>query len=179
MSGLPFTWDGDVMQPLPRLRRRYDAECVVGQVYQMVEMEPQRSKASHDQYFASLDEKWATLPEYLAQEYPSREVMRHKVLIRTGYCVQKDYICPSKAEAFRLAGWLRSDDSYVIVEVVGRVIRKYTALSQSYKSMGKRPFEKSKRDVLDYIDRELLAIEPDSPPLQPAPARERQREPAE
>lgn len=163
MKPTVFCWDGNAMVP----HRTFDKLCahqfIPGENYRLVQHED-RSDASHRQFFASLHDKWMTLPETLQDEYPSEESLRHKALIRCGYCTEKDFILPSETAALTFAAALIEDDAecYLIIECRGRVVRKYKAASQAYRAMGKKVFQKSKQDVLDFVDR-LLGVEPQTP----------------
>jgi len=156
---LPCRWTGGEFKPwnLDLARKYYKP----GGTYDLV-VHDERSQASHNAYFASLDTRWQTLPFGLEPEYPSRESLRHKALIRCGYTVEHDFVLPSDAAATLFAHALieADDEVYTVVEVRGCVVRRYRAQSQSYRAMGKKIFEESKQAVLDYIDRELLGVSP-------------------
>lgn len=151
-------WNGDAFIPwsVPTARRHFKA----GSNYSLVVHE-ERSMASHNAYFAALDDRWQTLPEGLTMEYPSRESLRHKALIACGYCSERDFVLPTPRAATQFAAVLieADDEQYTIVELRGRIVRRYRAVSQAYRAMGKAAFEKSKADVLDWIDRHLLGID--------------------
>lgn len=147
---IPMRWDGEAMVPLPRLAAEADRAFVIGQVYRMVE-HLDRSMASHGHYFAELNEAWANLPDDLAALYPSAEHLRKAALIRTGHADSRQFVASSKAEALRLAAFMRPVDEYAIVSVAGATVTVWTARSQSMRAMGKRAFETSKADVLGYV----------------------------
>ena len=60
-------------------------------------------------------------------------------------------VASSKAEAVRLAAFIRPIDEFSIVTVQGAVVTRFTAKSQNMRAMGKAEFEASKRAVLDKI----------------------------
>jgi hypothetical protein len=165
---LPCRWTGSEFKPwnLALARKHYEP----GGTYALV-VHDERSQASHNEYFASLDTRWQTLPFALEPEYPSRESLRHKALIKTGYAIEHDFVLPTDATATLFAAALieADDEVYTIVEVRGHVVRRYRAQSQSYRAMGRKVFEESKQAVLNYIDREILGVEP-SPQHQPPAA---------
>ena len=156
---LACRWTGAEFVPwqLHVARKHYEP----GGTYQLIAHD-ERSQASHNSYFASLDSRWQTLPESLAAEYPTSESLRHKVLIHCGYCDERDWVLPTDAVATQFAAALieADDQCYTIVEVRGRVVRRYRAQSQAFRAMGKAKFEESKSRVLDYIDSEMLGISP-------------------
>lgn len=136
---------------------RADKEFVVGEVYPMVEHH-ERSDASHAHYFASIKNGFDSLPDEMLAEYPTPEVLRKKMLIRAGYADERSIVCASKAEARRLAAFIKPMDEYAVVVVREAVVRVYVAQSQSYKAMGKKVFGESKEAVLNAID-DLLGVE--------------------
>jgi hypothetical protein len=151
-AALPFKWDGEVMCPLPGFARRCDAAFVIGEVYNLEAIE-QRSAASHRHFFASVNEAWQTLPENLAEQFQTSEHLRKWCLIRAGYAEQRQIVASSRAEALRLAAFIKPMDSYAVVSVRESVVIVWTAESQSMKAMGKERFQASKTAVL-----ELLAV---------------------
>ncbi len=151
-AALPFRWDGSIMQPLPGFAKRCDAAFVIGEVYNLEAIE-QRSAKSHAHYFASINEAWQTLPEQHAERFPTAEHLRKWCLIRAGYAEQRQMVASSKAEALRLAAFIKPMDGYAEVSVRESVVIVFTAESQSMKAMGKERFQASKTAVL-----ELLAV---------------------
>lgn len=147
---LPFRWEGDGFKPLPRFAKECDRHFVVGEVYQLVEHHA-RSQNSHNHYFASLHEAWLNLPEHLGERFPSAEHLRKFALIKAGYADERSIVASSKAEALRLAAFLRPMDEFAIVTVSEAVVTVYTAKSQSHKAMGKTVFQQSKDAVLGIV----------------------------
>lgn len=141
-----FTWDGDAMVPkVPRLADRY---YVVGEQYRLA-VEEQRSANSHRHFFASLHEAYSNLPEELAERFPSDEHFRKHCLIMEGYRDERTFVASSKAEALRLAAFVKPMDGYAVVVVRECVVVVWTAQSQSKKAMGAKIFQESKERVLD------------------------------
>ena len=144
-----FKWDADnaVMVPLRKTAalRHYVDE----QVYTLEEVQ-ERSANSHNHYFASLHEAWLNLPDDVAERFVNEEHFRKFCLIKTGYCDQRQIVCSSKAEAERIAAFVRSMSPYTLATVKDRVVTAFEAKSQSYRSMSKDEFRKSKDAVLDY-----------------------------
>lgn len=145
---LPFSWDGETMIPLqPRLADKY---YVVGETYRL-EPRDDRSKASHDHFFAAVQEAWQNLPEGLVLQLPTADHLRKFALIRTGYCDARSVVCASKAEALRFAAFIRPLDDFSVVTAAECVVTVYTAKSQSMRAMGKKTFQESKDKVLDIV----------------------------
>ena len=152
MSAAPltWTWDGDGMVPIASCRRAANERYVIGERYRLEEM-AERSQKSHSHFFASLNELWASLPEDKAVHFPTPEHLRKFALIRCGYSDQRQVVCASKAEAQRVAAFVRPMDEYAVVTHHEAVVSVFTAQSQSRKAMGHKAFKESKDKVLDYI----------------------------
>lgn len=147
---MAFKWDGESMFPVGRFARECDRHFVVGETYRLVEHQD-RSRASHDHFFAAIHDAWENLPEHIAARIPTPDHLRKFALIRTGYADQRQLVASSKAEARRLAAFVRPMDEYAIVSVEGCVVTVFTAQSQSMKAMGKSRFQASKQAVLDWV----------------------------
>lgn len=144
------TWDGEAFAPHRRFAKACDADFVIGQQYQIVVQE-QRSMRSHAHYFASVHEAWLNLSEVDADRFPTSEHLRKFALIRTGFANSRQFVASSKAEAVRLAAFIRPTDEYALVSVEGAVVTVWTAQSQSMKAMGKEAFGASKKAVLEFV----------------------------
>ena len=138
------------MQPTARMHNRCNAEFVVGQLYRLDEIHD-RSANSHRHFFAELHEAWKNLPEREAERFQTSEHLRKYALIRCGYADHRQIVCASKAEAQRVAAFIKPMDEYAVVTVSEAVVTVYTAQSQSMKAMGRKAFQESKTAVLDYV----------------------------
>lgn len=110
----------------------------------------QRSVASHNSFFAELQELYDTMPEIVTERFPSFDAFRKFCLIRTGWRNETVYNCATRAEARIWAIRLRELDSFSVVAVSHDQITVWTAKSQSMKAMGKEDFQKSRDDVTAY-----------------------------
>lgn len=154
-----FNWDGEVMRPATgEWARRADKVFVVGERYRLVE-EHERSSISHRHYFASVEESWGNLPENIAEQWPTSEHLRKWALVKAGYADERSIVCSSKAEAQRVAAFIKPMDAYAVVTVREAVVRVYTAKSQSMRAMGRADFQASKTAVLDILAG-LVAVTP-------------------
>lgn len=146
MENLPplrFRWDGESLVPMhPKVCDHY---LTVGEQYCFVEYH-ERSDASHRRFFAGVRDVWASLPDKWALEFPTPDALRKRALVETGYFTERRFIASSAAEARKLAAWLPKGDG-VVISVAGSAVVERTALSQSYRSMGKVMFQKSVADV--------------------------------
>lgn len=155
---LEFRWDGEAMIPASQFwARRADRQYVVGERYKLVDHHD-RSTNSHRHFFAVVNDAWQTLPDKLQEQYPTAEHLRKYALIRKGYRDERSIVCASKAEAQRVAAFVKPMDDFAIVTASEAVVRVWTAKSQSAKAMGAKEFQQSKSDVLDFLD-DLLGVE--------------------
>lgn len=142
-----FQWTGEAMVPLNP--RAADRMYVVGERYHLDHIE-ERSAASHRAYFAALHDAWQNLPEDLAERFATPEALRKYALIRTGFRDERSIIAASKAEARRIAAFIKPLDEFAVVSVHEAAVIVWTAKSQSMKAMGKAEFQRSKDAVLQF-----------------------------
>lgn len=148
---LVFEWNGEAMVPLRRFHNLANAEFTVGERYRM-DVQEQRSLISHNHYFATLQQIWESLPERYGDRIPSVEHMRKWALIRTGYRDERSIVCASKAEAARVAAFVKPMDDFALVVAHEAAVIVWTAKSQSMRAMGAKEFQASKQAVLDYCN---------------------------
>jgi hypothetical protein len=146
-----MTWDGEALRPAsPYWGRLADEQFVIGAVH-MVEEHPERSDNTHRHYFATINEAWKNLPEDLAQEFPTAEALRKKALVKAGFHDQQTFVASSKAEAIRLAAFMRPIDEFAVISVDGCAVVRLTPKSQNYRAMGRAEFQRSKEAVLAIV----------------------------
>lgn len=146
IPAMAFMWDGEAMQPMRR--GLADKHYVVGEKY-ILEQHKERSTASHSHYFAALTETWRNLPEDVADQFPTAEHLRKWCLIKAGFADERSIVCASKAEAQRVAAFIKPMDEYALVTVRDATVRVYTAQSQSTRAMNAATFQRSKEAVLE------------------------------
>lgn len=154
---LRYEGEGEFRATSRQWASRADRDFVVGETYQLVEHRD-RSTASHNHYFVTLSNAWSNLPDELLESYPTVEHLRKKALINKGYRDERSIVCATKADAERMAAFIKPMDDYAVVIAREAVVRVWTAKSQSMKAMGNRDFQQSKSDVLDFLD-DLLGVE--------------------
>lgn len=151
LSPITYVWTGEALEPVsPFMRRLANKDLVVGEQYTLVEEQP-RSAKSHAHFFAVISEAHVNLPEHLAERFPTAEGLRKYALIKAGYRDERTIVAASKAEALRLAAFIRPMDEFAIVTVNEAVVTVYTAKSQSLRAMGKADFQASKDAVLGIV----------------------------
>jgi hypothetical protein len=155
-----FRWTGESMEPLPRFHNAANATFVVGEIYRMEAME-ERSAVSHRHFFACIHAAWMNIPEHLADRFPTSEALRKFALIKSGYADERSIVCASKAEAQRVAAFVKPMDTYAVVVVKESVVTVFTAKSQSMKAMGRKVFQDSKVAVLEYVA-DLIGVTPEA-----------------
>jgi hypothetical protein len=142
-------WTGSAFEPLPRDRVACLQAFDAGRAYRICEYQ-ERSPESHAHEFAVVDETWQNLPDRLRQQFPSPTHLRRHALIRAGYCNSRQLVCGSRAEAQRLAAFIRPFDEYALVVTDGSVVTVLTAHSQSKRAMGRKRFQESKDAILRF-----------------------------
>lgn len=153
---MAFRWTGAEMVPLhPRLAERRFKR---GATYTLVQHE-ERSTATHNHEFAFIAEAWKTLPDDLAEIYPSPEHLRKRALIQAGYYDEMVVDAGSSAAALRVAAAFRAIDEFAFVVVRGPLVARRTAKSQSRRAMSKTEFQASKTAVLAIIA-DMLGVPP-------------------
>lgn len=158
MTPLLMQWTGEAMRPTSRFSRMADRQYVVGELY-LIDAIEERSGKSHNHYFAIVNQAWVNLPEDIAERFSSSEHLRKFALIKAGFRDERSIVCASKAEALRVAGFVKPLDEYAVVTVLEAVVTVYTAKSQSAKAMGKAKFQESKEAVLGVLAG-LIGVEP-------------------
>lgn len=165
MSLAPFNcvWTGDVFVPRPHVLERIREEVGAGEVVQLTlrDADEDRTQKSHNHYFACIKEAFNTIPEAMEERWGSTEHLRKWALIQAGYRNERTFSAASKAEALRLAAFIRPMNEFAVVIVREAVVVEWTAKSQSRLAMGKTDFGASKKAVLAKIA-EVLGVEPES-----------------
>lgn len=156
---LHFEWtDEGVMRPLNP--RAADRQYVVGEHY-FLDHREDRSAASHRAFFAEVNECFENLPAHLAERFGSAEALRKYALIRAGFRDERSIVCSSKAEAQKIAAFVRTFDEFAVVSTSGTAVVVLTAKSQSMRAMGKAEFQRSKDAVLRVLS-EMLGVSSDA-----------------
>lgn len=149
-----FEWDGEVMRPLHP--RRADCEYAVGERYMLAPYED-RSDATHRHEFAFLRDAWMTLPEHIAESFPSPEHLRKRALIEAGYYDETVIDAGTNAAALRVAAAFRQIDDFALVIVRGPAVVRRTAKSQSRRMMDRKTFQESKSAILEIVS-EMIGV---------------------
>ena len=158
---IPCTWDGDAFAPVSqRFAKLADKFFVVGEIYAMVVEQP-RSGASHNHQFAWLHEAWMSLPEGIADLYPSEEHLRKRALIEAGYYTETAIDAGTRAAALRVAAAVPALDEFAFAKVEGPIVLVRRAKSQSMRAMGAKQFYESKAAILAIIA-DMLSISPEA-----------------
>jgi hypothetical protein len=144
---LPMRYEGNGMfRCLHPKRIKLDPGEVHG--WQMAE---HRSKASHDHWFACVNEAWKSLPEDMADDFPSPEHLRKWALIKAGFCSETRVVCANNGEAMTLATKAKAMDRYSLVAIEGKAVTIWTADSQRRDAMGRQAFQEAKERALHFI----------------------------
>lgn len=152
------------MVPLLRYDNLAKRQFHDGEEYPLVPLEA-RSRASHNQFFAALNDGFNNLPEDLSLiqnrlnlpippgGWINSDHLRKWCLCQSPeWCDIDEFDFDRKADAMKLATLYRKRDVYAHITVRGTHVTIKTAKSQSAAAMSKEPFEQSKRDVLDLVE---------------------------
>ena len=151
---LPMRYEGNgLFRCLHPKRITLDVGAVHG--WQMAE---HRSKSSHDHFFAVVNEAWKSLPEDMADDFPSPEHLRKWSLIKAGFCSETRIVCANNSEAMTLATKAKAMDKYSVVAIDGKSVTIWTADSQRRDAMGRQAFQEAKERALHVIST-LLGID--------------------
>jgi hypothetical protein len=158
MTPLSYRWSGDSFQITPRHAKAADEQFVIGQAY-CLEVVEERSSKSHAHFFAAVNAAWLSLPEGIADQWPTSTHLRKWCLIKAGFHNHRSIVAKSRAEALRLAAFIKPMDDYAVVVTTDCVINVYTAKSQKHRAMNKQEFAASKEAVLAILA-DLIAVNP-------------------
>ena len=169
-------WDGSNPIPLRQYAKILDASLVIGERY-LTTFEPLSSIKSRSHYFATIADIFSSWPESHPRQFDTPDHMRYWALIRCGFRKERLFSAANKAEAGRLAAFLRrDDDQYVEAAVHDNVVVEWTALSQKTHAMGREQFGRSKTEVLAFLAGEVgVTVESLAPPREEPPMRESER----
>ena len=95
----------------------------------------------------------------MSGRFATEEHLRKYALVKAGYRDERAIVCASRAEARRIAAFIRPIDDYAIVTVSDAVVTQFTAKSQSAAAMGEAEFQASKAAVLGLLD-EMIGVDP-------------------
>lgn len=158
---IALRYDGEVFRPISkRFAEQADAAYAVDETIIFVQHE-ERSSLTHRHMFACIKNAWASLPERLAQQFPNPEALRKYALIKAGYADHRSTVCSSRAEAQRIAAFVRPMHEFAIVSVDGATVHVFTPQSQSMRAMDRKTFAESKQKVLDVIA-DIIGVEPEA-----------------
>jgi len=182
MSALPITFlwteikiiDEDgvilvarVMNPLRRFADLAARQFEIGGEYSLI-VKQQRSRKSHNFYFASIADGYANLPEDIKDRWPTSEHMRKWLLIEAGFCNEREFDFEghnADAQARKLGTFIRSVDRYAQISIHSFEINKVKVIVRCAKSqamsgpaaMSVEEFKASTRAVLELLD-ELIGV---------------------
>lgn len=148
---LRMRWSGTGFEPVnEHVGKKADDQYTVGEVY-LVSAEHQQSAASRAHQFAWLHDSWLSLPDHISARFIDEDHLRKHALIAGGFASSTVIDCATNAEARRWMKILTSEDPYCIVKAEGTSLIRFTARSQSARSMGHKEFQASKDAVLRYV----------------------------
>lgn len=159
MKPLPVQYlcTGGAMVPIPRMKTLFDRQYQEGEEYALGDV-AHRSTASHNHYFARLQEIFDNLPENETR-WPTWEHMRADALITTGWCTVQTTVLDTPKDAKQFAVGIRKRAPYSVIVVRENVVRVADAMSQSRAAMKDKEFQESKKAVLDVCEALLPGLD--------------------
>lgn len=151
---LRCVWDGEAIRPRGDSLRVANKMWGAGEIITVFGA-MERGAKSHRHYFAELKDLFDNIPDRL-QNMPfavNPEAFRKHALIETGNCDVQTAVAGSAAAAERMAALIRAIPGvYRIVSCQGSSVKVFTPVSQSYRSMSKADFERTKSAVLNWCE---------------------------
>lgn len=154
----PCYFDGEAFVPSSRFHlRRAQEDFAAGEIVSL-NVEKERSAKTHAHQFATISDHWSNLPESMANQpfAKSSDSLRKHALIQTGHGNCEVIVCGSKTAAERVGAYLghmaTKAHGYAIVDVRDATVKVFTPHSQSKAEMGAEDFQRSKQDVLEWIE---------------------------
>ena len=153
-----------------------DKQFVIGLSYPMLPVE-ERSMKLHSRYFAIIHQMFENLPEKYKNQFKTEEGLRAKALVATGFCIERDYTCETKAKAAHLGKIIRQYSEYAVITISGDVVKVFEPKSQSRAAMSAEEFKASQEAVLDWIqalnpDLKLADVKKEAAKMAPAERKE-------
>ncbi len=157
-----FECKDGAMVPIWRHGNAFNAQFTPGRRYTLAEVE-ERSRKSHDHYFACVHEAWQSLPEHIAPRFPTDTHLRKWALIKCGFVDITPIVTANNDEAMKTAAWARAADRYAVIAINNNVVTISTARTQKVKrgnngGMDPKTFQQSKTAVLEFL-REMIGVE--------------------
>lgn len=149
-----FTWDGCVM--VPRSLKLAQSRFTVAGDYLLAEVQD-RSVKSHDHEFAWLAEAWKSLPEHMADPYPTADHLRKRALVQAGFYDETITDAGSNAAALRMAATIRAREEFALVFVRGAFVIIRDPKSQARGAMDREEFQRSKTAIMEIVA-EMLGV---------------------
>jgi hypothetical protein len=148
-----YEWTGEVMRPLAYHEDLCAREFKPGKKYKLVEFS-ERSRETHDHFFATVAGYWQNWPEKYERELPDADHLRKHALIRTGHYIQSIMAHASLEVATsyirNFLRYVEYAEGSITTTAAGTATVMRIAKTQRKKVMEAAEFAKSKQDVLDF-----------------------------
>lgn len=155
---LRYEGDGEFKPVSHYWARRCDREYVCGEEYTLAVHED-RSAKSHRHLFAAIADTHTNLTDEQLERWPTPEHLRKWALIKAGHYDAHSMTATSKAEAMRIAAFLRPVDEFSIVDTQGASVTRYTAKSIAGRALDRKSFQEVKDRVLGVLA-DLIDVDP-------------------
>ncbi len=154
-----YEGDGDFKATSAFFAKRADEAYVIGETYWLAPVED-RSGRSHRHLFAMITETYDNLSDEQLERWPTKLHLRKWATIKAGYYDCASMVAASKAEALRIAAFMRPIDEFSIVDVSGATVTRYRAKSLSGRAMDRKTFQECKDKILNVLA-ELISVTPE------------------
>lgn len=154
-------WNGEALTPVGHYGLSAARELMKPGDTVIVEVDHPRGPNTHKHQFAEIADAWRHLPEAV-QHLPwaaNPDTLRKHALVVTGFRNTYQIDCGKKATADRVGDALEAAEwgkhGYAIAQVNGPVVTVWTPVSQSYRAMGAKEFQRSKEAVLNWVAQQI------------------------
>lgn len=148
-----FQWDetDEVLRPADRHRKLCLRQFTDGGIY-FLGPHGGANSPSDKAYFAQINSVWKTLPEDMAERFPTAEHLRKYALIKCGYHRHEMRTFDSAEDAQKAALMIRPFERFAVIRAEGCDVHVFTAMSQRRGSgMSDEDRKESQEKVLNWL----------------------------
>lgn len=157
---IPCVFQEGAFRPIGRHLQTAHQHYGEGEIVNVVAHQ-ERSRASHNQFFALVGDVFENLSDEQRLVWPTEDALRKHVLCKVGCCDVATHVAPSGAEAVKLTQFLRSIRAGDLIVHNGSVVTVLTAWSMSYRSMDKATFQEAKDRALPILA-DMIGVAPEA-----------------
>jgi hypothetical protein len=153
MRPITYLCTPNALMPVARFAERFEREFQVGKYYTL-ELVTERSRESHNLYFACVHVAWANLQSPLSERFADDDEFRKWCLIIRGFRHQHVTVFSAPSDAVAAATAIRRLRDFSVTVVDDNTLTVLTAKTQKLRrndpdGMDKKDFEASKEAVIE------------------------------